>query len=340
MPHGLISREALPVFINTRFFTEMMTIPLFLGDTAVWRTLQLHRAKLAVIHARFGCKRRDIHPEARLAVRDMFPTEDTIDWDAYLHLMENPPDDPFSSLGHRAASFNSLFLNRLAKESEEMAQECLVGMLMVQLDRLSVMQKMKTEGYALISRRVVWLLDVMEKQAREIGVTSMDVALVSRWPVWAMLLTFWQGATLRRVPYALDFHPWEILRPDRWGGLTDLRALPAAAHDAALEARLREIPSPPPSRTFQVLVAALRDCLKAEPLPGFPSHSKLVLFTLAWGGRLAKYVGGVLRRIIITTTITITITITITYMCIHYIYIYIDIDIDIDINISNNANDK
>ena len=119
MPHGLISREALPVFINTRFFSEMMTIPFLLGDTAKYRTFQLHPAKLAAIDARFGHKRRDIPPEPRLTVQDMFPTPDTIDWDAYLHLMQNPPGHSslgHSSLGHRAASFNLLFDDRLAKD--------------------------------------------------------------------------------------------------------------------------------------------------------------------------------------------------------------------------------
>lgn len=284
MPWGLCEpREALPVFLNTRW----LAAPCFI----------LMRLRVLVQSG----DPQDIDPDG--SIRDDFDCRQqraasAINWDEY---------------GARVAALDYAkeetmeywSKSKLYGSQVTTADECLLGLTSMMLEKLRVAQAGRTEDYGQFAESVGYLFARFEvlMHGRVAPRDALGTLLLTRWPITSLVCSIGFQAQAMKVvaegfafgyqhkPYDLDFHPDEILRPpEHRQTLAALRAMPRAEHISLLRQTRRNRKSP----TFQSLLSALVVSL-GEPSALAPA-SKLVVVSIVWGDRLAVYFEGWLRR--------------------------------------------
>lgn len=303
-PYGLKdSWKAIPVLLNSRWMAPLCKIVQVLR----WVAPQ-YRDVLdpqGHVRARYDCT---------LASRERKEGSSGVDWQAYLETL--------ASSSNRFAGENTTFRwvfmqGGLSGGFGTKVTECTLGYMSAAIERLNLFQQFIPEHYeavsfivdaALISfnQDVALFLTSKAQQGVDIQVRdSFTVLVLTQWPVLQLLSEIGLLAQSRdswtrdapvgaqHKPFALDLRPEELLDPIRepqWHP-NALRALPYATHAALLRSSRWGWSS----QAFRALLLALEAVLVRTGAHD-DRFGKVVILTVVWGERLAKYLPGWLER--------------------------------------------
>eukprot|EP00927_Polykrikos_kofoidii_P039125 TRINITY_DN33550_c0_g1_i1.p1 TRINITY_DN33550_c0_g1~~TRINITY_DN33550_c0_g1_i1.p1 ORF type:complete len:734 (-),score=97.40 TRINITY_DN33550_c0_g1_i1:59-2260(-) len=289
-PYGLEPREAVPVFLNTRFVLKLRAIS---------------RAMVPLIHMRLW----KLDPEGWIVTGldcEQTPQDEgpgAIDWNGYFQILAVGTPGRDDSIGAHSVAYNPDTFN--VESYARRLTDCSFGFFSVHLQRINLVQRFTSNDYNILAQGIVEISHAIEEsysvyQGGTIPFGSFTLMAVTRWPVIDLIGMVATTAQDRKPdgrygyqhkPYTLEFHTWEILRPNaEVTRIFELRDMSIPEHVAFLRMRRREQPSPCYSR----LLSALEESLHVEREQR--GAEKLVLYTMIWGSRLASYLPGVIQR--------------------------------------------
>eukprot|EP00928_Gymnodinium_smaydae_P080191 TRINITY_DN6393_c0_g1_i2.p1 TRINITY_DN6393_c0_g1~~TRINITY_DN6393_c0_g1_i2.p1 ORF type:complete len:593 (-),score=105.38 TRINITY_DN6393_c0_g1_i2:39-1817(-) len=192
--------------------------------------------------------------------------------------------------------------------------ECPLGFITIVVEKAHLAQSVRTEEYGKLVMSLPGLLDEFERRLASVSASAESAVaaqvsdpfgaiLGSTFPVVPLLCSMsklGQADTpsgkhgYQHKPYMLDFRASEIMRPpEERARLTQLRELPVQQHRDYLQQALASVGGG--SRPYSAVVGALTSVLDGFGRPGV-SDEKLLLVTMLWGARLARYLPGAIKR--------------------------------------------
>eukprot|EP00930_Biecheleria_cincta_P081535 TRINITY_DN7060_c0_g1_i1.p1 TRINITY_DN7060_c0_g1~~TRINITY_DN7060_c0_g1_i1.p1 ORF type:complete len:729 (+),score=113.78 TRINITY_DN7060_c0_g1_i1:141-2327(+) len=298
-PYGLRHYEALPVFMNSRwlrFFSDLVVL--------FRHVMPRYREQLDPdgIVAQFDCAEPPNGADE---------WESGWDWRDYMEKIA-PHENPmaFNTFGNKGEDSAEFALNPKAfNNMPGKAAECSLGTLSMAIQQMAVSMKLLSEQVPMTSWVAHKSMEFFEQQVFSISdrrIEHFSILALSRWPVLPMLLevaiicqarTNWEDTTgYQHKPYRLDFRPEELLSSP--AERADLEKLAQAPWDD-LTYVLRQQRSGRPSQAFRQVTRALERYVHdfEEWDRDVVAGRRLMIFTMLYGWRLAKYLPGWLRRI-------------------------------------------
>lgn len=297
-PYGLRHFETLPVFMNSRWFR------LFSDLVVLFRHI-MPRYKEHLdpdgIAARFDCAE---------PLNEGDEWTSGWDWKDYIEKIA-PPENPmaFNTFGNKGEDSAHFALNPHAFNNfADKAAECALGTLSMAIQQMAVSMKLLSEQVPMTAWVAQKAMEYFEQQVFSIvdrRIEHFSILVLSRWPVLPMFLevaiicqarTDWEVVGYQHKPYQLDFRPEELLSSP--GERAELAALALASWDDVAYV-LRQQRSGRLSQAFRQVSRALeRYVIDFEEWDrDVVAGRRLMIFTMLYGRRLAKYLPGWLLRI-------------------------------------------